>query len=125
MLTNLEEKGRVSFIKYKLNVYNMSLLYKAKCHQYWPESTFDGENVIEYGPLKVKFIEESSKSHQVIRTFTLSEDGKEKTVVQYHFTSWPDYRPLSSAGPLLIFVKEVKKGYDPFEGPMVIHCRLV
>ena len=25
MLTNLEEKGRVSFIKYKLKVYNMSL----------------------------------------------------------------------------------------------------
>ena len=25
MLTNLEEKGRVSFIKYNLNVYNMSL----------------------------------------------------------------------------------------------------
>ena len=122
MLTNLEERGRVSFIKYKLNVYNMSLLYKVKCHQYWP---VEGENIIEYGPLQVKFVEESSKDHQVIRTFILSEGGKEKALIQYHFTSWPDYGVPSSAGKLLEFMDEVKKGYDPFEGPMVVHCRLV
>ena len=73
----------------------------------------------------MKFVEESSKSYQVIRTFTLSDGSKEKTLIQYHFISWPDYGVPSSAGPLLMFVNGVKKAYDPFEGPMVVHCRLV
>ena len=80
---------------------------------------------MECGPLQVKFVEESSKSYQVIRTFILSDGSKEKSVIQYHFTSWPDHGVPSSARQLLEFTEEVKKGYDPSEGPMVVHCRLV
>ena len=100
---------------------------KVKCHQYWPRSAFEGSNVAEYGPLRVKLVEESKKNHQVMRTFTLSKVGipEERIVKQYHFTSWPDYGAPSSPGPLLEFVDEVRSDYNPFEGPMVVHCRLV
>ena len=73
----------------------------------------------------MKFVEESSKGYQVIRTFTLNDGSKEKTLIQYHFISWPDYGVPSSAGPLLMFVDEVRSDYNLFEGPMVVHCRLV
>lgn len=79
MITNLIERGR------------------RKCDMYWPK---EGNEV--YGVISVTLTDENVLATYTVRTFKIKHlkvkkkkgQSYEKTVYQYHYTTWPDHGML-------------------------------
>ena len=46
--------------------------------------------------------------------------GTPLKMTQFHFTSWPDHGVPEYAGPILNYLRRIKK---LFRGPTLVHCR--
>ena len=56
----------------------------------------------------------------------LQVNGSEVRIVkQFQFTAWPDPEVPSNPGPLLAFIRRVRKENTTAAavGPMIVHCR--
>lgn len=98
---------------------------EAKCHRYWPKHVGNVENFDDVG-LKITLVEEKNCDYyftRVIRVYDC-ESQTSRDVVQYHYTTWPDFGVPRCPNSFLRFLKRVRDFgvLDSTDGPPVIHC---
>ncbi|GAB0090244.1 Tyrosine-protein phosphatase non-receptor type 61F [Sergentomyia squamirostris] len=100
---------------------------QVKCHQYWPDEIGDEHkmNLTDVG-LTVEFLKVEEFVNFSIRTLRLSdiESTKSREILQFHYTTWPDFGIPSSPVAFLQFLKKVREcgALDDNVGPTVVHC---
>ncbi|KFD69556.1 hypothetical protein M514_01923 [Trichuris suis] len=117
MVTNLQEK------------------YRTMCIKYWPEHATS-----TYGKIEVKPVDWSFFCDYVIRSFSIrcladqpdksnvenEQDTllktESRTVLQYHYTGWYDYRAPEGSFGFLRFMKQFKKLEIARDIPVLVHC---
>ncbi|XP_059488748.1 tyrosine-protein phosphatase 69D isoform X2 [Neocloeon triangulifer] len=102
MLTNLEEYS------------------KTKCYKYWPD---EGEKV--FGDITVVHVQEKRYSDYIVRELKInqgSEEGDERSIVQYHYLAWKDFMAPEHPNGILKFIKRMNEVYSLEKGPILIHC---
>ncbi|XP_077549267.1 receptor-type tyrosine-protein phosphatase kappa-like isoform X2 [Haemaphysalis longicornis] len=98
MLTNLTEHG------------------VTKCEQYWPETSQ------KYGNFMVTLMNTDTQVDFVVREFQLTLDDETRTIVQFHFTAWPDHGVPQYPDALWPFLKRIRD-FQPLEHqPVIVHC---
>lgn len=128
MITNLFENGKVHDFRIStlLIPTSPSLSFQPKCDLYWPDSGTE-----RFGDFEVTNVREDVLAFYTLRTFRLkhsnsskkSDASPERTVYQYHFTSWPDHGVPSHCLPFVTFVRNSMAANPEDAGPVVVHCR--
>lgn len=100
MLTNLNENDKV------------------KCAQYWPS-----EGSVKYGNINVIITNTDRTADYVIRTFVIEKTASKeaRTVLQFHFVSWPDHGTPDYPAAILSLRRRVKH-YNVENKPVLVHC---
>lgn len=93
-----------------------------KCHPYWPKpkEKLDLQDV----GLHVEFVRVQAYKNFVKRVFRLTdvESLKSREIIQFHYTSWPDFGVPDSPTSFLQFLKQVRDS-DVLNDNVVVHCR--
>lgn len=98
-----------------------------KCHQYWPTSIGPEHCMqLEDVGLTVEYLRCEEFTHFSKRTFRLTdtESTKSREIIQFHYTTWPDFYIPSSPIAFLQFLKQVRDSgaLNADVGPAIVHC---
>ena len=98
MLTNLEQGGQKKSVKY------------------WPD-----ESVEQYGVVKVTKQSENKFPGFLVRELKMEVEGSSRTVLQFHYTEWPDVGyPVETK--FLTFIYYIRYMRQDSRKPLVVHC---
>ncbi|KAK9720122.1 Protein-tyrosine phosphatase [Popillia japonica] len=98
-----------------------------KCYQYWPEK-MGKDHAIKLSDvdLTIEYVEYQDYSHYLTRTLRVhdGESGTSREIVQFHYTTWPDFGVPGSPTVFLEFLKKVRAAgvLEEDVGPAVVHC---
>uniref|UniRef100_A0A1B0AVR3 protein-tyrosine-phosphatase n=1 Tax=Glossina palpalis gambiensis TaxID=67801 RepID=A0A1B0AVR3_9MUSC len=98
-----------------------------KCHMYWPERK-GSECALKLDEvnLMVEFLRCERYKNFCRRWLKLTdlETNQSREILQFHYTTWPDFGIPSSPVAFLQFLKEVRDSgaLDTNVGPAVVHC---
>ncbi|XP_071116890.1 receptor-type tyrosine-protein phosphatase alpha-like [Haliotis cracherodii] len=100
MLTGLTEESRV------------------KCERYWPT-----DGAMSIGLFKIKVEVTQSRANFTTRHMKVTSHttGESRTVVQFHFTSWPDHGVPDTLA-LVNYIWLVRQTVAETDGPLLVHC---
>ncbi|GFT00952.1 tyrosine-protein phosphatase non-receptor type 1 [Nephila pilipes] len=100
-----------------------------KCHQYWPVGSENGGNddlILSDVNLKIAFLNQKNESNFVVRRFLLTdlESLDTREILQFHYTTWPDFGVPESPAAFLNFLFSVREAgvLNSNVGPPVVHC---
>ncbi|XP_037813496.1 tyrosine-protein phosphatase non-receptor type 61F isoform X1 [Lucilia sericata] len=100
---------------------------QVKCHLYWPERK-GLENALKLNEVKltIEFLRCEEYKNFCVRWFKLTdiESNQSREIIQFHYTTWPDFGIPSSPVAFLQFLKQVRDSgaLEPDVGPAVVHC---
>ncbi|XP_071117591.1 receptor-type tyrosine-protein phosphatase epsilon-like isoform X2 [Haliotis cracherodii] len=100
MLTGLTEESRV------------------KCERYWPT---DGAMIIGLFKIEVEVTQSRANFTTRYMKVTSNPTGESRTVVQFHFTSWPDHGVPDTLA-LVNYIWLVRQIVAETDGPLLVHC---
>ncbi|XP_076062887.1 protein tyrosine phosphatase 10D [Oratosquilla oratoria] len=100
MLTRCMEKGR------------------EKCNHYWPYDT----QPVYYGDIQVTILNESRFPDWNISEFRMCKGGLYRSILHFHFTTWPDFGVPDPPQTLVRFVRAFRERVIPDQKPIVVHC---
>lgn len=95
-----------------------------KCNQYWPLD----EDPMEFPDvsLVVQVLRQQINQNYTVRYLELrkTDSGEVKEILQFHYTTWPDFGVPNSPASFLDFLNCVRDSgvLEPSVGPPVIHC---
>ncbi|XP_062587027.1 cell death abnormality protein 1-like, partial [Saccostrea cucullata] len=106
-------------VEYIVMLTNLTEGPKVKCHQYWP----DKGQELDVNPFTVTLVEEKQYAYFVERRMTLCNKKVtgSRTIVQYHYTRWPDHgtpNPLN----LIVFHRHFRHKSRSTQHPIIVHC---
>ncbi|CAC5375547.1 Receptor-type tyrosine-protein phosphatase H,Receptor-type tyrosine-protein phosphatase V,Phosphatidylinositol phosphatase PTPRQ,Receptor-type tyrosine-protein phosphatase eta,Tyrosine-protein phosphatase non-receptor type 7,Receptor-type tyrosine-protein phosphatase N2,Receptor-type tyrosine-protein phosphatase beta [Mytilus coruscus] len=101
MLTNVFENG------------------KQKCIQYWPDHE---QQKTPFRSISLLLVKEEVYSDFTVRRLKLQKGNEMKSVLQFHFTAWPDKDVPKYASSLIHFRHKVNTTRTLAKGPLVVHC---
>lgn len=58
----------------------------------------------------------------LVRTFKVTADNEERTICQFHYTTWPDHGVPSSVQPILELVRLMRDVQSSESRPILVHC---
>lgn len=100
-----------------------------KCHQYWPVGSENGDSddlILPDVRLKISFLNQKNESNFVVRKFLLTdlESCDSREILQFHYTTWPDFGVPESPAAFLNFLFSVREAgvLNSNVGPPVVHC---
>ncbi|XP_060809415.1 tyrosine-protein phosphatase non-receptor type 61F isoform X2 [Amyelois transitella] len=98
-----------------------------KCHWYWPHGVGDMHKMeLTDVKLTVEQISEEDCNYYCTRVFKIvdQETSESREVIQFHYTTWPDFGVPSSPNAFLEFLRKVRSSgcLEPDVGPAVVHC---
>ncbi|XP_056897549.1 tyrosine-protein phosphatase non-receptor type 18 isoform X2 [Takifugu flavidus] len=92
---------------------------KKKCQRYWTPL----HQSAAFGPFTVCNEEEASPTDQmVVRTLRVTYNQDTRSVVQYHFLSWPDHDVPSEAQGILSLLELARTTQGTHTSPLLVHC---
>lgn len=100
---------------------------QVKCHQYWPMDIGPEHCMqLEEVGLTVEYLKCEKFTNFLKRTFRLTdtESTKSREVIQFHYTTWPDFYIPTSPIAFLQFLKQVRDSgaLNADVGPAIVHC---
>lgn len=103
--------------------------HQEKCYQYWPVGQINGgEDILTLTDvgLEVEFVSEKEYSYYTTRVLRLKEieSGEKREILQFHYTTWPDFGVPQSPTAFLRFLCAVRRSgaLSSDVGPPVVHC---
>jgi len=94
---------------------------RRKCHRYWPE---DDEPQVQYGNMTVELVDSEDCGEWVksVMKLTNREVGKSLQINHFWYTGWPDHGVPETAGPVIEFLRAVRKATGGSPAPILVHC---